>query len=107
MKIAMIFPGYGAQFVGMGKELYDESRVIQEYFEEAYNCSNLNFIRLCFASSDSELSQISNAYTSIFLLSCSLSELLKENNIKPDLVAGYGIGYFAAIFASGAITFPD
>ena len=49
MKIAMIFPGYGSQYVGMGKELYDESRIMQEYFEEASNCLNINFrkIMLC------------------------------------------------------------
>lgn len=107
MKIGMLFPGYSSQFVGMGKELYDESRVIQEYFEEAYNCLNLNFIKLCFASSDAELSKVSNAYTSIFLLSTALFEFLKENDVKANVVAGYGIGQYSALFASGSLTFPD
>lgn len=107
MKIGMIFPGYGTQFVGMGKELYDEHRIMQEYFEEAYNCLNVNFIKLCFASSDKELSKITNAYTSIFLTSSSLAALLKEHGIKPDLVAGYGVGHYSAAHAAGGLTFPD
>ena len=44
MKIGMLFPGYGSQFVGMDKDLYDESRTFQEYFEEASNCLNVNFV---------------------------------------------------------------
>ena len=46
MKIALLFPGYGSQFVGMGKELYDEYRIVQEYFEEASNCLNNNFVNI-------------------------------------------------------------
>ena len=107
MKIVIVFSGYGNQFVGMGKELYDDSRIVQEYFEEAYNCLNVNFIKLCFASSDQELSKISNAYPSIFLVSCALYELLKQEGIKADLVTGYGIGHYAALFAAHGITFPD
>jgi [acyl-carrier-protein] S-malonyltransferase len=107
MKIAMIFPGYTSQYVGMAKDLYDEYRVIQEYFEEAYNCLNLNFIKLCFASSDSELSKPINANSSIFLVSASLVKLLEASSIKPDIVAGYGIGHYSAIFAASGLTFPD
>lgn len=107
MKIGIIFPGYGSQFVGMGKDIYDDYRSVQEYFEEAYNCLNINFIKLCFASSEQELSAISNAYLSIFLLSISLYSLLKELGIKPDVVAGYGIGQFSAITAAGGLSFPD
>ena len=48
MKIALLFPGYGSQFVGMGKELYDEYRIVQEYFEEASHVLNINFVKLMF-----------------------------------------------------------
>ena len=79
MKIALLFPGYGSQFVGMGKELYDEYRIVQEYFEEASHVLNNNFVKLCFASSDVELSKMVNAYTSLFLVgSISLCSAKRE-----------------------------
>lgn len=107
MKIAMIFPGYSSQFVGMAKELYDEYRIVQEYFEEASNCLPTNFVKLCFASSDAELARMEFAYPATFLVSCAIVSLLKEQGIIPDAVAGYNQGEFAAMFAANCITFPD
>src|SRR5579872_2345677 len=101
MKIALLFPGYGSQYVGMGKELYDEYRIVQEYFEEASNCVNINFVKLCFASSDSEISKLVNAYTSLFVIGGAVSALLKEHGIVPDVVAGYNNGEITALFAAG------
>lgn len=107
-KIAMIFPGQGAQYLGMGKELYDSHRVVQEYFEEASSCLENNFVRLCFASSEKELRETINAQTAIFLLSSSIFMLLKEKyGITPDIVAGHSSGEYAAIFAAGGMSFPD
>ncbi len=107
MKIALLFPGYGSQFVGMGKELYDEYRIVQEYFEEASNCLNINFVKLCFASSDVELGAMLNAYTSLFLVGSATYALLKEQGIIPDIVAGYNNGESAALFAASCFTLPD
>ena len=107
MKIIMLFPGYGSQFVGMAKELYDESRIIQEYFEEASNCLNVNFVKLCFASSDIELGKMPSAYTATFLVSSALFALLKEEGIVPDAVTGYNLGEYSAIYAAGGFSFPD
>lgn len=107
MKIGMIFPGYASQYVGMGKELYDDSRLVQEYFEEASTCLNSNVIKLCFASSEAELSKIHHAYPLIFLVSSSIAALLKEEGIEPAYVAGYQIGHYAALFAAHGISLPD
>ena len=107
MKIACIFPGFGSQYVGMGKEVYDNQRIVQEYFEEAYNCLSINFVKLCFASSDEEITLLENAYLSLFLVSSSLFALLKENKIEPNWVAGYGMGSYSALYSAGAFTFPD
>ena len=107
MKICVLFPGYGSQFVGMGKKLYDEYRIVQEYFEQASQCLDLNFVRLCFASSDMELSKMEQAYTALFLINCSFFEVLVHHNIRPDCVAGYNDGQYAGLFAAGGISFPD
>lgn len=107
MKIALLFPGYGSQFVGMGKELYDEYRIVQEYFEEASQVLNNNFVKLCFASSDIELSKLANAYTSLFLVGSATYAVLKEQGIEPDIVAGYNNGETTALFAASGFSFPD
>ncbi len=107
LKIGMLFPDYASQFVGMAKELYDNSRLIQEYFEEASNCLNINFVKLCFASSDSELVKMSYAYPSLFLVSSAISALLREKGIVPYKVAGYSLGEYAALCSIGSITLPD
>src|SRR5579859_6426456 len=99
MKIATLFPGYGSQYVGMGKELYDESRIMQEYFEEASNCLNINFVKLCFASSDAEISRIDNALLTNFLVGSALFALLKDLGFKTDVLVGHNAGEYAAIYS--------
>lgn len=107
MKIALLFPGYGSQYVGMGKDLYDEYRIVQEYFEEASSCLDINFVKLCFASSDAELSKMANAYTALFLVGSATYAVLKENGINPDIVTGYNNGESTALFAAGCFSLPD
>jgi [acyl-carrier-protein] S-malonyltransferase len=107
MKTCMLFPGYESQSVGMGKELYDTSRIMQELFEEANACLPINFVKLCFASSDIELAKAIHAYPSIFLISVSLATILAHEGIVPDAVAGYGIGEYAAMHVAGGLSFPD
>jgi len=107
MKIGILFPGYGSQFVGMAKELYDHSRVIQEHFEVASHCLELNFVKLCFASSDLELSKLNNAYPALFLVSTAVAEYLKELGVQASCVAGYGIGEYGAVSFGGGLSFAD
>ncbi len=108
MKIGMIFPGQGAQFLGMGKDFFDKERIVQELFDSASNCVDQNFVRLCFASSDKELQNTVNAQTAIFLVSASIYKLLEEKyNITPDIVAGHSLGEYSALFAAGGISFAD
>ena len=105
---AMFFPYYGSQFVGMGKELYDTQRLMQEYFEEAAICLSMNFVKLCFASSEAELAQLHNAYTSLFLMGASSAGLVREAGTKIDFVAAFDIvGWYSALFAARSISLPD
>ncbi len=108
MKIGIMFPGQGSQYLGMGKAFYDESRQAQELFEEAYYCLEKNFVRLCFASSEKELREAGNAQTAIFLVSSAIWKVLKEKlDISPFVVAGHSAGQYGALYAAGGINFPD
>jgi [acyl-carrier-protein] S-malonyltransferase len=91
----------------MGKELYDQSRMTQEFFEQASTCLDINFTKLCFASSDKEISTVDKGYLAIVLLECALYAELAQRGLRPDFVAGYGIGEYAAAFASGSLNFAD
>lgn len=106
--LGIVFPGYGEQFIGMAKALYDEHRLIQEYFEQAAQCTDINFVKLMFASSTKEISSARHAFLAIYLHEFSLYSLLRENGlITPDFIAGYGIGEYAAAAASGSLNFAD
>jgi len=106
-RIGVVFPGHGQQFIGMGKDLYDELRIVQEFFEQAAGTANLNFVKLLFASSDEEILSIRYGYLAIFLFEASLYEVLYDRGLRPDFVAGYGIGEYAAAYASRSLTFVD
>ena len=107
MKIGIIFPGYGQQYITMGKDLYDNDRLMQELFEQASVVSNINYVKLIFADSDAELSKIEHAYGAIYLIECSLIAMLKGKGLCAEFVAGYGIGEYAAMYAAGALSFED
>lgn len=105
--IGVIFSGYGQQFVTMGKDLYDESRHVQDLFEQASMCLDINFVQLCFASSAAEISEIDKGYLAILLYQVSFYSQLAQIGLKPDFIAGFGIGEFAAAVACGSLSFAD
>ena len=105
--IGVIFSGYGQQFVTMGKDLYNESRHVQDLFEQASMCLDVNFVKLCFASSDAGMAEIDKGYLAILLTQVSIYSELAQAGLRPDFIAGYGIGEYAAAVASGSLSFAD
>lgn len=106
-KIGFIFPGYSSQYVGMAKDLYDNYRSVQELFEQASACLNINFVRMAFASSDAELSKAVNSYPALFLVSNAIYNVLLEHNIYPHAIAGFQIGHYSALGATKSISIAD
>jgi [acyl-carrier-protein] S-malonyltransferase len=105
--IGVLFSGYGEQFVTMGKDIYNEYRQVQDLFEQASMCLDINFVQLCFASSDAEISEIDKGYLAILLMQVSIYSQLVELGLRPDFIAGYGIGEYTAAVASGSLNFAD
>lgn len=105
--IGVIFSGYGQQYVTMGKDIYNESRHVQDLYEQASMCLNINFVQLCFAASDAEMSEIDKGYLAIMLTQVSICSQLAQSGLHPDFIAGYGIGEYSAAVASGALNFAD
>lgn len=103
---AYVFPGQGAQFVGMGKDLYDNSPMAKELFEKANTILGFRITDLMFSGTDEDLKQTKVTQPAIFLHSVILAKVL-GNSFKPDMVAGHSLGEFSALVANGALSFED
>lgn len=103
---AFVFPGQGAQFVGMGKDLYENNPVAREMFDKANEILGFNITDIMFAGTDEELKQTKVTQPAIFLHSVILAKTMGED-FKPEMVAGHSLGEFSALVASGAMTFED
>ena len=103
---AYIFPGQGAQFSGMGLDLYENSPKAQELFEDANGILGFHITDIMFEGSAEDLKQTKVTQPAIFLHSVILAKIL-GNNFKPDMVAGHSLGEFSALVAAGALSFED
>ena len=102
---AYVFPGQGAQFSGMGKDLYENSPKANELFDKANEILGFDITRIMFEGTDEELKQTNVTQPAVFLHSVILAATVE--NFKPDMVAGHSLGEFSALVASGALDFED
>ena len=104
MKQAYVFPGQGAQFSGMGKELYENSELAKSLFDKADEILGFPITKVMFEGSDEELKQTKVTQPAVFLHSVILAKVL---GVKPDAVAGHSLGEFSALVAADALSFED
>ena len=103
---AYVFPGQGAQFVGMGKDLYDRFTLAKDMFEKANNILGFRITDLMFSGTDDDLKQTKVTQPAIFLHSTILAAVLGDT-FKPDMVAGHSLGEFSALVANRALSYED
>lgn len=106
-KIAVVFPGQGAQFVGMGKSFYESFPSAKGIFDQASAALGKDMAHLCFNSSEEELRMTENTQPSILTVSYMIYQGLKESGLKADGFAGLSLGEFSALVAAGALSFED
>lgn len=106
MKTAYVFPGQGAQFVGMGQDLYNSNEACKALFEQANDILGFRITDLMFSGTDEDLKQTNVTQPAIFLHSVILAKALGDS-FKPAMVAGHSLGEFSALVAAGALSFED
>ncbi|MFW5647820.1 MAG: ACP S-malonyltransferase [Candidatus Alkaliphilus sp. MAG34] len=106
-KIAFVFPGQGAQYVGMGKDFYDNFLVAKTIFEEASEEINIDMTRLCFEDPKNELTKTENTQPSILTVSIAILKVLEEMGIDCDITAGLSLGEYASLVKSNVFSFGD
>ncbi|MBJ6363341.1 ACP S-malonyltransferase [Paenibacillus sp. GCM10012307] len=106
-KIAFVFPGQGAQAVGMGKDFYDQYPASRAIIERADAALGFSLSEIIFNGPGDELKQTINTQPALLAVSVAILEALREKNIQPDFTAGHSLGEYSALVASGVIGFED
>lgn len=106
-KVAFIFPGQGAQYVGMGRELAAQYPSVARRFQQASELLGFDLTQLCWEGPEEELKKTANQQPAILALSVACLELVTAQGLKPDRVAGLSLGEYSALVAAGALTFEQ
>ncbi|OPX35094.1 MAG: hypothetical protein B1H11_09650 [Desulfobacteraceae bacterium 4484_190.1] len=104
--IVFLYPGQGSQKVGMGHDLYQAYKETRRMFDQADNLLGFSLSRICFEGPEEKLASDLNAQLAIYTVSCVLTDLLKANNITPDMASGYSSGFYAAAYRSCYPEYP-
>ena len=107
MKVALLFPGQGAQYAGMGKELYENYTVTKNIYNEAASLLDWDLKEVCFTDQNELIHQTRYTQATLFTTNYGIYEALKAEGIKADAVLGFSLGEYDAIAASGALSFKD
>ncbi len=107
MKTAFIFPGQGAQAVGMGKDFYKEFDAARKLFDEADEALGYSIKKMCFEGSEDDLKLTANTQPAILVVSVIVSEILKSEGIAADIAGGHSLGEYSALVAAGTLKFSD
>ena len=106
-KIAFVFPGQGAQFVGMGKDFYDNFDAARNLFEEADDALGYSIKKMCFEGSEDDLKLTANTQPAILVVSVIAAEILKSEGITAEVAGGHSLGEYSALVAAGSLKFRD
>ena len=106
-KLAFVFPGQGAQKVGMGKDFYDNYDVAKKMFKVAVEALGYSIMKMCFEGPEEDLKLTANTQPAILTISCIANEILKENGIQPEITGGHSLGEYSALVAAGVLNFQD
>lgn len=104
---AFIFPGQGAQVVGMGKDFYDNFDTARQLFQQADDALGYSISNICFNGSEDDLKLTANTQPAILVVSVIVAELLKARGITPDIAGGHSLGEYSALVAAGSLKFQD
>ena len=107
MKIAFVFPGQGSQYVGMGKDIYENFETAKQTFNEASEALGYDVASLCFNGPAEELNRTYRTQPCILTVSAAISRVLSEKGVTPSVVAGHSLGEYSALVAAGGISFQD
>ena len=106
-KLAFVFPGQGAQKVGMGKDFFDNYDVAKKMFKEADEALGYSIMKMCFEGPEEDLKLTANTQPAILTISCIANEILKENGVQPEITGGHSLGGYSALVAAGVLKFQD
>lgn len=106
-KLAFVFPGQGAQAVGMGKDLFDQYDVAKRLFAEADEALGYSIKDMCFEGPADDLKLTANTQPAILTVSVIVNEILKEHGVQPDVAGGHSLGEYSALVAAGVLSFKD